>query len=223
MNHHLLKNLACAAFGQKETADLLLRFLSAYSKFNSNFISNINTLLELLDNYHHIEVLSENLEEEMGQYDEETLVECEKMGIKRESVEGIPHRQLFVEFVEMLETKLARSYAKFMPDYICAQLQLAIEESTKHGKLGLLAILYFGSELIVPEIYSSILDGLRLSMGLTNEEAKFLILHIDMDKVRRVLLLDLSLDCIMSTGPNYSLFIHSLYHRIMPMRCVKLL
>lgn len=131
-------------------------------------------------------MLSENLEEEMGQYDEETLVECEKMGIKRESVEGIPHRQLFVEFVELLETKLARSYSKFMPDYICAQLQLAIEESTKHGKLGLLAILYFGSELIVPEIYSSILDGLRLSMGLTNEEAKFLILHIDMDKVRRV-------------------------------------
>lgn len=182
VNHHLLQNLASAAFGKKQTADLLLRFLSAYSNFNSNFISNINTLLGMLDNPHHIDVLSENLEEEMGHYDEETLVECEKMGIKRESVAGIPHRQLFMELVELLESKLARSYSKFIPNYICEKLTHAIEASIKHGKLGLLAILYFGSELIVPQIYTSILAGLRLSMDLTNEEAKFLILHIDMDK-----------------------------------------
>ena len=182
VNHHLLQNLASAAYGKKETADILLRFLSAYSKFNSNFISNINNLLGMLDNLHHIEVLSENLEEEMGHYEEETLIEGEKMGIKRESIEGIPHRQLFIELVELLETKLARSYAKFIPNYICEKLIQAIEESMKHGKLGLLAILYFGSELIVPQIYTSILNGLKLSMGLSNEEAKFLILHIDMDK-----------------------------------------
>ena len=109
VNHHLLQNLASGAFGKKETADMLLRFLSAYSNFNSNFISNINALMETLDNLHHIEVLSENLEEEMGHYDEETLVEGEKMGIRRESIEGIPHRQLFIELVELLETKLARS------------------------------------------------------------------------------------------------------------------
>lgn len=178
----MLQNLATEAFGKKKTADLLLRFLSAYSKFNSNFISNVNALLETLDNLDHIEVLRENLEEEMGQYDELTLVEAEKMGIKRESIEGIPHRQLFIELVELLETKLARSYSKFIPDYICEKLTHAIEESTKHGKLGLLAILYFGSELIVPQIYSYILDGLRLSMGLSNDEAKFFLLHIDMDK-----------------------------------------
>lgn len=178
----MLQNLATEAFGKKKTADLLLRFLSAYSKFNSNFISNVKALLETLDDPDHIEVLRENIEEEMGQYSEMTLVEGEKMGIKRESIEGIPHRQLFIELVELLETKLARSYSKFIPDYICAKLTHAIEESTKHGKLGLLAILYFGSELIVPQIYSYIFDGLRLSMGLTNDEAKFFLLHIDMDK-----------------------------------------
>ena len=182
MNHHLLQNLASGAFGKKETADTILRFLSAYSKFNSNFISIINALLGLLDNLQHIEVLNENLEEEMGHYDETTLSKMEEMGIKRASIEGIPHRQLFSELVELLETKLARSYIKFIPDYICEKLNQAIEESMKHGKLGLLAMLYFGSELIVPQIYTSILDGLKLSMGLTNEEMKFLILHINMDK-----------------------------------------
>lgn len=50
------------------------------------------------------------------------------------------------------------------------------------GKAGLLAAFNFGSELIVPQIYSPILQGLTHSIGLINEEAKFLILHIDMDE-----------------------------------------
>jgi len=182
VNHHLLTNLATASFGKKETADMLLRFLSAYSQFNSGFISNVETLLGLLDNKKHAEILMENLEEEMGEYDEETMVACEEMGIPRESVENIPHSELFKDLLEWVETVLQRSYGKFIPSYICEKLKQAISMCQSLGKLGLLAALYFGSELIVPEIYSSILAGLRNSIGLSNEEARFLILHIDMDQ-----------------------------------------
>lgn len=49
------------------------------------------------------------------------------------------------------------------------------------GKIGLLASLYFGSELIVPYIYSALLMGLRNSLHLSNEDARFLYLHIGMD------------------------------------------
>ena len=66
--HHLLTNLACASFGKKETADMLLRFLSAYSQFNSGFITNVKSLLDMLDNDAHVEILRE----EMGDYREET-------------------------------------------------------------------------------------------------------------------------------------------------------
>ena len=182
VSHHLLANLATASFGKKETADMLLRFLSAYSQFNSGFIANVETLVGLLDNPKHAEILKENLEEEMGKYDDETLEACEEMGIPRNSVEGIPHRELFTDLVEFVETVLQRSYSKFIPSYICEKLKVAIEMCQGLGKLGLLAALYFGSELIVPEIYSSILQGLRNSIGVTNEEARFLILHIDMDQ-----------------------------------------
>lgn len=54
------------------------------------------------------------------------------------------------------------------------------------GKAGLLAAFNFGSELIVPQIYSPILQGLTHSIGLINEEAKFLNLHIDMDEDHEV-------------------------------------
>ena len=161
---------------------MLLRFLSAYAQFNSGFIANVETLVGLLDNPKHAEILKENLEEEMGKYDDETLEACEEMDISRKSVDGIPHRELFTDLVEFVETVLQRSYSKFIPSYICDKLRVAIKMCQGLGKLGLLAALYFGSELIVPEIYSSILQGLRNSIGVTNEEARFLILHIDMDQ-----------------------------------------
>ena len=127
---------------------MLLRFLSAYSQFNSGFIDNVETLLGLLENEDHIEILKENLEEEMGEYDEETMLECEKVGIPREAVEGVPHRELFKQLVEFVETVLQRSYGKFIPGYICEKLNQAIEYAKGQGRLGLLAALYFGSELI---------------------------------------------------------------------------
>ena len=146
--HHLLTNLACASFGKKETADMLLRFLSAYSHFNSGFITNVETLLGLLDNEEHVEILKENLEEEMGEYDEEILRECKAVGIPREAVNGISHRELFKDLVNFVETVLHRSYSKFIPNYICNKLNEAIEHAKSEGQLGLLAALYFGSEWI---------------------------------------------------------------------------
>jgi SAM-dependent methyltransferase len=182
VTHHLLANLASASFGKKETADMLLMFLSAYRNFNSGFVDIVETLIGLLDNEGHVETLGENLREEMGEYDDETLMACEAMGIRRESIAGVPHRELFRGLLEFVETVLQRSYSRFIPPNICEKLNFAIDYARECGRLGLLSVLYFGSELIVPYIYSSILQGLRNSINVTNEDAKFLILHIDMDQ-----------------------------------------
>ncbi len=188
VTHHLLTNLACASFGKNETADMLLRFLSAYSHFNSKFTDNIKALIDLLDDEHHVDLLKENLEEEMGEYDLETLQACESMGIPCESIDGIPHRELFKDLVEFVENAIHRSYAKFIPGYICQRLNRATEHARKQGQLGLLASLYFGSELIVPRIYAPLLQGLMNSIGPSNKEARFLLLHIDMDQDHAVAL-----------------------------------
>ncbi len=69
----------------------------------------------LLDDQDHVKMLGENLQEEMGEYNEGTLLACEAMGIRRESVRGVPHRDLFKGLVEFLETVLQRSYSRFIP------------------------------------------------------------------------------------------------------------
>jgi hypothetical protein len=126
VTHHLLSNLACVSFGKK-TDDMLLMFLSACSHFNSGFIGNVKTLMGLLDNQDHVETLGENLREEMGEYNEGTLLACEAMGIRSESVRGVPHQDRFKGLVEFLETVLQRSYSRLIPRDICKKLNQAID------------------------------------------------------------------------------------------------
>jgi hypothetical protein len=60
VTHHLLENISCACFGKKKTADIILLFLSAYSKFNSGFVERIQKLIYLLDDGKEREVLGES-------------------------------------------------------------------------------------------------------------------------------------------------------------------
>ncbi len=117
----------------------------------------------------------------MGFYDEETLEQCKMLGIPRESVENIPHRQLFLELIKTIEAKVKCSYIDFIPDDLSGEMVKAQKECVAKGKIGLLASLYFGSELIVPSIYSALLVGLRLCLNLSREESRFLLLHVSMD------------------------------------------
>jgi hypothetical protein len=117
------------------------------------FIDNAETLMGLLNNQDHVETLGENLQEEMGEYDEGMLLACKAMGIQRESIRGVPHRDLFKGLVEFLETVLQHSYLRFIPRDICEKLNQAINYARGCGQLGLLSVLYFRSKLIVPDIF----------------------------------------------------------------------
>ena len=60
VDHHLLENIACASFGNKNTADILLFFLSAYAKFNSGFVGSVEKLIDILENPNERDVLRES-------------------------------------------------------------------------------------------------------------------------------------------------------------------
>lgn len=60
VTHHLLENVSCASFGTKNTADIILLFLSAYAKFNSGFVSRVQKLIYNLKNPKERDVLRES-------------------------------------------------------------------------------------------------------------------------------------------------------------------
>ena len=66
----------------------------------------------------------------------------------------LPRSDLFCDLVKYVESALQRTYADSIPKYIYEDLVAASDYATKSGKpASLLAALYFGAELIVPEIY----------------------------------------------------------------------
>ncbi|KAL7549535.1 hypothetical protein ACHAWF_012835 [Thalassiosira exigua] len=180
VTHHFMESIACASFGKRGTAETILLFLSAYAKFNSGFVKNLQSLITM-SNGDEREVLRENLSEEMGFYDEETLEECDNFGILRDSVEFVPHHQLFQRFIKKIESHLNCSFMEYVNQEVMEEMHKVQASLDEEGKIGLLASLYFGSELVVPLIYSSLLSGLKLSLNMTNDEASFLLLHISMD------------------------------------------
>jgi hypothetical protein len=195
VNHHFLQNLAGAAFGEGETLDLLVRFFTVYSGFSGGFVPNLVKLHGLLDKDEHKLIIEENMKEEGGSYDEETLSELESMGISRESVVGIPHHQLFSQMIDSLEQKIKCSYRSFVPASIDKMKEDLQKDIVANGKRGLLSWLYFGSELIVPKLYNLLLQGLKNSCTITNEDVRFLILHIDMDHDHAERIREIVIDC----------------------------
>lgn len=182
VNHHLLRNLSNAAFGREETSEYILRFFSCYTNMNRGFKDRVNILTSSLDNPHHIHILQENLDEEMGIYDEETFLEVKKrFNVDRDIIENIDHGKLFQRFVKNLEKQKDASYTDMVPDYIVRPFIDAMDKASK-DPIELAAALYFGSELIVPQLYSALHEGVLKSFDMTNEERIFLLLHIDMDE-----------------------------------------
>ncbi len=206
VEHHFLQNLAVAAFGKEQTLDILVRFFAAYSHFNLGFIASVKRLRDNLDEQKHKDILNENLEEEMGRYEEETYEELESMGIRRESVENIPHTELFLEMVTYLEHRIKCSYRDFVPQNILSIQKDAAKEVAANGKIGQLAGLYFGSELIVPKLYGRLLQGLQNSCDVSNEDVRFLILHIDMDDDHAQKLREVVIDNCNTVEERISLF-----------------
>jgi hypothetical protein len=183
LNHHFLENLSCAAFGKEGTAMRILELFSAYQVVNTNFKDNVRLLMGKLEKKEHIEILQENLKEENGIYPEEDLhLLWSKFKISKEAVEGIPHSKLYTRMVETMERSLNKSVRHNIPHQVVAPMKEAIENLRESGVHGLLAMLYFGSEFIVPKLYSSLLQAISSSMDLTNDEKAFLILHTDVDQ-----------------------------------------
>ena len=184
MDHHLLYNLESASFGPEKTAEMTLLYLTAYSHFTKAFASQVTGLLGKLKDPKHVEVLKENWDEEMGSYDDETKKEINRIAGENiaDDIAGVPHKKLYEQMVSHLEEKVGKSFKENNKQLasISAPL-LAAKIEIGDSVEALLGTLYFGSELIVPKLYSTFVKALRLSLGYTNKELIFFLLHVDMD------------------------------------------
>ena len=166
---------------------VMLTYATEYSVYSSSFTKLLQACLEKLGDGAAAEVLRENLNEEIG---DNKLAQAEKeslgkLGIPISSVEGIPHTEIFADFVEALRGHVddglpyvtARSGATPGQTFLKG-MQSLIDDSPAHVGL---AVLAYSAELLVAPMYENILAGLTHHTNLTAVETRFFPLHISCD------------------------------------------
>jgi len=186
LEHSFFKRLKMGEYGSRDkSAALMLRFLEGYGAFTSSFTGLLETLIDQIDV--PCESLLENLEEENGAYDDETLERMVQLGMDPDLIAGIPHKQLFSDMLQkMRNTDGVSSELTNIPSVeplgskLGSEFRGLVWESVDSG----FGALYFGSELIAPKMYTNILRAIDYSYEnkLTFQEKSFFTLHIDLDE-----------------------------------------
>merc|ERR1712048_1091809 len=132
----------------------------------------------------YVDILKENQDEECGIYDDETKEGIRSMGLDVDALVNVPHRELFkrcsdrIAHVSKAVDLDAQTY-----ETIAAPLTAAFFESCggKGNAATSIAAMYFGSEYIVPQMYSQIYGCVSADRRLSIDDVAFFLLHMEMD------------------------------------------
>lgn len=150
-------------------------FAFQYGLYSARFIDYVSAVIERLGDESHRQILLANLDEEKGgTHDVELPADV------LASVVGQPHTRLYRRFQEALGVASdAREGTTRCPGRLWSQQFSRLCETTELAAIGAIGI---GTELIVPRIFSQILEGLRAHSDLTMSERVFFELHSECDE-----------------------------------------
>jgi SAM-dependent methyltransferase len=185
LNHHFLDSIHKGAYGDK-TVDVVAHFLEAYRFFTRNFCTYLTGCIDKVPKEEHVELLTENEEEENGHYEDDDIEMMVELGLDPELLKGVIHKDLFVEQVGHLKrVSGVTSYDAETLEAIASSMVTAFDaaciDSDTSSAESSIAAMYFGSELIVSNLYGQIAGFLKKDERLTTQDLAFFVLHIDMD------------------------------------------
>lgn len=184
--HHFLTSFAMGAYGEQNLA-VGAHFLRAYSRFSCSFLPHLKAVAGRLGNTADREgALMGNAEEEAGNYGSDVLDEMRAMGLDSTLLEGVPHTTLFTKVLERVEAvagvpRLAEDVYGSVSAELVDVFESLCGDTPAATAVGGLAAIYFGSELLVPVMYTALYEGLRQGGRLSPDDLAFFRLHMDMD------------------------------------------
>lgn len=193
LRHPWLQRIRDGKFA--DMSGVLRNYARHYYGYSAWFPRYLRAVISRLQDPDHRELLTHNLEEEQGVLHDEEKQELAALGIALESVDGVPHPELFRRFciaVGCTETELAaptRAATKWRETFV-AFLTVA-SPAAAVGALGL------GTESVVKPIYHDLLAGIR-RLGLPREAYVFFELHSLVDDQHAIDLQNVAKDLIVT-------------------------
>lgn len=179
IKHPFLQRLAEGDFAEptKVTKDFAFQYL-AYSKDFARFLT---VTISKLESREHRQMLIENLIEESGHVDESEIEELEKANISIDWLQGVPHPELFMRFLDAIGYD--REYRE--KNDFCDEAKVwshmflnACSGGTSAQSLGAMGL---GTENIVKYVYQPILEAIKNHLDVSAEERVFFDLHALLD------------------------------------------
>ena len=176
INHPYLKALAAGDLPNPQQA--LIDFAVQYQGYTSWFPRYLNCVMSKLESEQHRAYFQENLDEEGGYLDEETLRALKAMGIEEEWVQGVPHPILFRRFqlavgIEARLEPLFPGAIKWRKDFL-----LMLQQATPAEAIGAMGL---GTESMVKYVYRPITEAIRRFTNLHQRDYVFFELHSEVD------------------------------------------
>ena len=176
INHPYLNALAAGDLPDPRQA--IVDFAVQYQGYTSWFPKYLNCVMSKLDSEQHRAYFQENLDEESGHLDAETIRDLKAMGIEEEWVQGVPHPILFRRFqlavgIDARLQPLFPGAIKWRKNFLAMLQQATAAEAI--GAMGL------GTESMVKYIYRPITEAIRKFTNLEQRDYVFFELHCEVD------------------------------------------
>jgi pyrroloquinoline quinone (PQQ) biosynthesis protein C len=183
INHPYLMALKNGEF--KNMDAVLKDFALQYGAYSSWFPRYLTGVISKLEDPQHREHLLDNLAEESGHLHDDDIEAVEKLGIKEEWVQGIPHPKLFRRFQDAMGIDRGAELGIEVQIWRESFLSL-IQDGSSVSAVGAIGL---GTESIVKFVYLHIIEAIEKHTKLSLFDYVFFPLHTEVDDEHGLILL----------------------------------
>jgi pyrroloquinoline quinone (PQQ) biosynthesis protein C len=183
INHPYLMALKNGEF--KNMDAVLKDFALQYGAYSSWFPRYLTGVISKLEDPQHREHLLDNLAEESGHLHDDDIEAIEKLGIKEEWVQGIPHPKLFRRFQEAMGIDRSAEIGIEVQIWRESFLSL-VQDGSSVSAVGAIGL---GTESIVKFVYRPLIEAIEKHTKLSMFDYVFFPLHTEVDDEHGLILL----------------------------------
>ena len=196
-NHPYLITLANGEY--PDPMEALKDFSIQYQGYTAWFPKYLTAAMSKLEQHQHRLWLIENLSEESGILEDEEIKMLEKIGIKKEWVQGVPHPELFQRFQQALNVNLDSDLC----DAVHVWRELFYTMISNGSAAEAIGAIGLGTESIVKYMYRHLTNAIQKHTSLTKEDYVFFELHSEIDDEHGALMLQIAVDLLKENPDNY--------------------
>lgn len=197
IHHPYLQSLATGDLPDPQTA--LKDFAIQYQGYTSWFPNYLTCVMSKFRSKRHRGYFSENLDEEKGNLDADTVQQLKQLGIAEAWVQGIPHPVLFRRFqnalgVDSRSQPLCRAVTNWRQKFHSMLQRCSASEAI--GAMGL------GTESVVKHVYRYITTAIQDHTDLPRRDYVFFELHSEVDDEHAELMMRIADDLVDEAPSN---------------------